>query len=62
MFAIGLVLLALGWLMCKVGDNPVVELVYGKATTTKTIGALVFLVGLSLMVASLSLLAWKYMP
>lgn len=62
MFAVGIVLLALGWVMCRIGENPVAELVTGSISTFKAIGALSFLVGLFLMVASVSMLAWRYMP
>lgn len=62
MFAVGLVLIVVGWLTCKVGDNPVYEIVNGSATNTKAVGALIFLVGLLLMTASIALVAWQYMP
>lgn len=62
MFAVGLVLIVVGWLICKVGDNPVYEIVNGSATNTKVLGGLLFLIGLLLMTASVALLAWQHMP
>lgn len=62
MFAIGLVLFVVGWLICTLGHTPIQESVRGNFSYMKALGFLAALIGVLMMTVSTAIFAWQRLP